>query len=391
MVCFAFSANGQFARLKELFNIKPTILEQINKYDIVDRNFVDTIPIEFTRNTIYLTVFIGDNAHRFILDTGSDGVGLHSNTIAGHCKIIGKTNVSDVNNSKAKLDVVNIPSLHLDGLELSDCPAIVLSEQPYLRLGIEGCIGNNILKNKLLKIDVRHKRMILTDDVHYFDADSGYVFPFKTYLGYCPYFTVYPTDGLEETAYFDTGNTSFYAMTNRTYRFMKEKGFKIDVIDSGYGKTTLGALGNEDNNLSLRLKLKDFMLGNLSIKNVETELYQDVNSSMGADLLNYGTLILDYISNHITFIPYTEPVVVEADRHPFSLITENGVVKIGRVWQNSILYRLGLRSGFVVKKVNGMSAASASFILSLIRSANGPTIIECTDFSGRPFKFSVDK
>ena len=388
---FSVSSYGQFEKIEELFNIKPTVLDKINKYDIVDKNFVDTIPIEFTQNTIYLTVYINDNPHRFILDTGSDGCGLHSNSIAGRYKVIGQTNVADVNNTKGKLDVVSIPSIFLDGLEMRDCPAIVLSEQPYSHLGIEGCIGNNILKNKMCKIDVRHKRMILTDDIHYFDADIGYSIPFKTYLGYCPYFTIYPADGLEETAYFDTGNTSFYAMTNRTYRFMRDKGFKIDIIDSGYGKTTLGALGNENDNLSLRLRLKDFKLGELSIKNVETELFQDANSSIGSDLLNYGTLIMDYINHRLVFTPYSEPVVVETDHYPFSLVTENGVVKIGRVWQNSSLYKQGLRSGFIVKKVNGLSAESASFIISLIRSAKGPTTIECRNLNGLPFQFTIDK
>lgn len=370
---------------------QPSVLSKINRYDVYDRHFTDTIPIEFNQNKIFVTVYIKHQPHRFILDTGSDGCGLHSNYLASMCDSIGTTKVTDVNNTKGHLKVVCLPYFTMGKVQFLDCPAIVLNEKPFSYVGIEGCIGNNILKKKVLKIDVRNKIMILSDNRHFADNEKGYVIPFKTVAGYCPYFTIYPTKGLVETAYLDTGNSAFYNMTYRTYNIMKNYGINAKVVDSGYGKSSVGVLGSEKDTLSMRLALDDFQIYDAHFKGVETELFQDANSSIGADLLNYGVLVLDYPNKRLIFEPYSEPLVVENEHSPFSLVTEDGVIKIGRVWEGSDLYRLGLRSGFVVKKVNGMSAENIQLIMSIMHHAKGKVTFECINFKGHPMVFDIIK
>lgn len=371
---------------------QPSMLDKINKFNIVNRHFVDTIPIEFDHNKIFIPVVIKGQTHRFIFDTGTDGCGIYNKRLASSYPVIGTTKVTDVNNTKGVLDVINITYFTVGKIQFLDCPAIVLNDQPYTDAGIEGCIGNNILKKKIIKIDVRNKMMIVTDDSRYFDNEQGgAVLPLKRLSGYCPYFTIYPTENLEETAYLDTGNSSFYNMSFRIYDYAKQRNMNVKVVDSGFGKTSMGVLGNERDTTSLRLALDSFKLGDLPIGGVETELYQDANSSMGADLLNYGTLRLDYIHKTITYTPYIYPVNVESDRSPFSIINEGGALKIGRVWENSSLYRLGLRSGFTIKKVNGIPAENIQLIMSILHHAKGPITFVCEDMKQHPMEFVINQ
>ena len=87
---------------------QPSMLDKINKFNIVNRHFVDTIPIEFDHNKIFIPVVIKGQTHRFIFDTGTDGCGIYNKRLASSYPVIGTTKVTDVNNTKGVLDVINI-------------------------------------------------------------------------------------------------------------------------------------------------------------------------------------------------------------------------------------------------------------------------------------------
>lgn len=72
----------------------------LHNFQLVNKNFVDTIPIEFIHNKIFMPVKLNNRIYHFILDTGASCCALHNHSIALQSDTIGKMGIVDVNNNE---------------------------------------------------------------------------------------------------------------------------------------------------------------------------------------------------------------------------------------------------------------------------------------------------
>ena len=370
-----------------------SLFNKINKYNISNKNFADTIPIEFIQNRIYVPVTIHNRVYRFVLDTGSFSCALHDEDLASEYNCIGRLNVKDINNTDKKGLVVKVSSLMIDKLEFKDCPMISLKTQLSPCTDINGIIGVNILKDKILKIDIHNRVIILTDRKNFFKDENGRTLPFKIYNDYIPHFSIIPTNNCKDEVIFDTGNMAFYSMSYKYYKKLMREKIQLPIVDKGFGKFNRGVWGTGNDTTNLKFQLDDFAFDDLAISNVKTILCPSINSSIGADILNYGSMILDYIHKNLIFIPYQNKNAVASkyDYPSFKLIPENRKVKIGAIWEKSEAYHSGLRNGFIVRSVNGIYIQDICGFINQWPSLKGDITMECLDLKNNPIVFHFVK
>jgi hypothetical protein len=99
----------------------------------------------------------------------------------------------------------------------------------------------------------------------------------------------------------------------------------------------------------------DLKLGNITINRCHITTTQAV-SRIGRELLNYGTMTIDYPGSRYYFESY--PSKRKFIRNPdfgFRPIIEEGKVTAGVVWEKTLAQELGLTSGCEIVSINGKS------------------------------------
>ena len=102
---------------------------------IGETNFVDTIPIVFAGNQVYIPVYINGERHLFNLDTGSSQGVAYIGTNTGYSAPLGNINSRDANGLTDTIPIVEYPELRLgtpSGLSLRGYKASLLPRHGHL-------------------------------------------------------------------------------------------------------------------------------------------------------------------------------------------------------------------------------------------------------------------
>lgn len=75
-------------------------------------------------------------------------------------------------------------------------------------------------------------------------------------------------------------------------------------------------------------------------------------SRIGRDLLNYGTLTIDYINRKYYFDAYSKRLKPARTNFGFTILTEPGKVTAGVVWENTPAQKNGMTSGVEIISIN---------------------------------------
>jgi hypothetical protein len=349
LILFFYSINISFAQ--EIMSLVKTSVEQ--------KNFVDTIQFEFIKNKIIIPVTIGNEEKKYFFDTGAPLTISKNLQTSMNYHLLTKRIMVDANGTRDSVEIVEVKEFEWGKIKFRNSASVVANLDTVLFqcFGVEGCIGPNILNGMIIKIDVKNKHLIVTDKKTFFKSDKGYTVALKNKdKQNSPVLSISPFKKTKEEIFFDTGDDSFYNLSNRNFLFFNERvDLTKNILHKGVGSRAVGMFGNEKDSLNHLLKSNDFKIGKLSFSNVYIGETFNSNSRLGADILNYGVVILDFIRQKFTFIPYDKvdsAISLPTPFHDFYLILENGKLKIGLIWENSESYKIGLRKGFIIKQIN---------------------------------------
>lgn len=330
---------------------------QLHSAPPAEENFADTIPIEVYNNLVILPVSIDGKGYRFILDTGCSVSMLRSDLLTEETTIIKRDTVSDANHNKNEVAFVELCKLSIGKLHFPCFQVIPLSfaGTPWECAQIDGCLGGDILQNLIVKIDVRRKRVILTDRKKWFRKEKGASGAMQI-RNNCPYLTLRIGSVKVEDVMFDSGSTTFYSLCDGIFNQLKA--FKPhwwmgEVIDTAKGATSFGFFGfAKEDSISL-VKLPQWKLCGVPFKNVYTKTNQNTHCSLGARLLGYGQVVLDYPGKRFIFLPYdnARTISVQAERF-INFGPVNGQILVTLIFEKSEYYRQGLRQGDRVIEIN---------------------------------------
>lgn len=331
---------------------------QMHRYDtsftVSQHHFVDTIPLELDDDQLYVPIRIGEKTYRFNLDTGSSQGMLYYGTRVPVVKELGHVVSYDANGVADTTLVVQLPEMQLGRLTIAGYVAAVKSRKVY-RNNFDGIIGFDLFNKGIAgKIDPKRKCLILTDIKGYFDNEPGHTLKYKL-VRFVPYVLVSPFMRHTDLALFDTGARQLYQM-NREHFFdhrYKSKQVNAQVEGEACGNFAIGTNSTEKQDIVYFLNLDRLKWDDFSFARVRAITTQG-DSRIGAQLFNYGSVVVNPWKKQLTFSPNNGADSVSVSNRQFGVafIDKDDQAAIGLIWHKSDAYKNGMRQGDIVLKIN---------------------------------------
>lgn len=285
-----------------------SVVAQIKRYDtdflLSRKHFVITLPIEVERNQLFLSVTIGGRQYRFKLDTGASQGVIYDDVDMPDLKELGHIKSEDAIGTSRQVTTVELPPMSIDSLTISHFK-VQRMHRRVVRRGEDGIIGFALFHYGLAaRIDTRVGQMTLTDRRNYFKKAEGEVLRYRL-KWHVPYVKVSPFEGVDDEVLFDTGSPLLYAPNGERLEQMLAAVPDAEEQIEGvtYGRRVMGHFGDEQDHQITLLKLEHLKWGRFDFQNVLCATVQG-DSHMGAQLLQYGAMVINPFRRLLIFQPY---------------------------------------------------------------------------------------
>ena len=330
------------------------ITTQINSQESIHFD-TGEIPFEMVKNAIVISVQIEGETFRFVLDTG--GGLMISKPLQrkfGFQSVEG-LRVSDVSKNERIFDRVLIPKIRIGNAEFENAKAIVAfggESYPDSCFNTDGMIGRDFFTGKILHMDYKRSVVRLADDETLFELKEEYKAPLRISDRGLPDVQVV-IDGKKEFVEFDSGSGDFFSFKSKKAKRLRKKKDKEKlrfkgVFSFGVSKKSYDPI------YRYKVKLNRFVLGKTMFKDFYSDFSKATAPRIGASILYYGAVTVDYKNLGFYFQPYKtiKPIpAFETFGFDVAYINEQYVIKW--VLEGSKAEKKGLRYGMPVLKING--------------------------------------
>lgn len=329
--------------------------------EISNKNFNDTLPFEFVKNKIIIPVFLNGKIRRFILDTAAPM--LITKELQEECRfeLLHKDVIADISQRLDSTYYVQILPIKLGNIEIKKAVGMIADLNAGLLacFKIEGIIGSNLLKDMILHIDYGRKEIILTDQITKLNLLPENAIDMQIDARQStPIIEINPFPKAKEQVFIDTGDDGFYSMSLRSFQFFMEKTkLKNYLITNAKGASTAGLHGLEQDTIKHLLRFDSLKISNLYFSNVNVVTQANPNSRIGAEILRYGKLTIDYLHKKCYFQPFEHTDFIRFQPEGsanlgFSLKNEGSFLKVGAVFESSDAFQKGVKAGFIIEKID---------------------------------------
>jgi len=336
------------------------------------KNYFEEIVFEFQKNKIIIPVTIEGKTYRFLLDTGAPNIISSELYKAIQPKQIETISTRDANGKKQNLDIVSLNSIHIGAVEFINTAALVydLNGSDIFRcFGIDGFIGSNLLRHSIIQIDSEKKLLTLTDSRKKLGLKKKDASKMKLVGSQSsPYvwITVKGKEKGNEHVLIDTGMGGLYDLSKNNYSIFKGKNI-FNEIGQSDGASSVSLFGEVPINNQLRVHLPKLVVNNFEIQNCITHTTKDNNSRIGAEILDYGIMTIDFKNKRFYFNPKSDTVDVIEPAPGFTTTLKDNRVVIGYVWDEEL--RQKLKYGDIVLAINGEQINEASLCSYIIKKS----------------------
>nr|WP_315207336.1 retropepsin-like aspartic protease [uncultured Flavobacterium sp.] len=139
----------------------------LNQGNAKNPNYYSEIPFEYVNGKIIIPVQINNKTYKFLLDTGAPNCISKNLTINLNPKILNEIKVSDADDNKSVLNVVELPDLIIGNIAFENSLALSYNEEKNLVFdcfNIDGFIGSNLLRNSIIQINIKKKTLTITNE-----------------------------------------------------------------------------------------------------------------------------------------------------------------------------------------------------------------------------------
>lgn len=358
MTRYRFAVSLFVLSLLTLGKVMPVQAQYFSKSKIVEKNFCDTIPIEFRRGRIFIPVEIEGRTHQFIFDTGCSVGLMFTNRAVTLKKKFGFTLSSDAANHVHLSGVKRIPEMRIGNITVKNYRVLLTPSQSMVNTEydcqqIVGCIGSDLIsKRRAVKIDTERGIMVITDRKGVFDREEGFRIPFKEDMR-VPYLQVATRADKTRWCMFDTGFPGFLDVRRKDIT-------EADTIDTAMGSITAGIYGKTDDERLMLLRLDSLRIGDCVFRQVTTNLQAANNYVLGSSVLKFGSMVIDYNTHQMVFRPYhyDNGVTVANTFSEFVMMPrDDDNLYVTLVWSKSRAYTLGVRFGDRLTHIDGIDVS----------------------------------
>lgn len=305
-----------------------------------EKGYLTTIPYEEIKEKIIIDGVINGKTYKFMLDTGAPMVVFKKLSEDLNLLKINDMVIEDQSNKKDTMDVAILPKIKIGDITFNNIPTLI-SDSPLIEcFGIDGIIGSNVLRNSTVQVSSKSKTITITDAPKRLNLKSK---PSKMVLSAQsnPYIWIeHKNNGIggRELLLFDTGMDGFYDISMPIYKEHSEKLTHLNLISKSSGTYSIGIHGNAETAENYKFLLPEMTINNVAFKNVTTETTYDGNSRVGARLLKYGIVTVDYKNKKFYFEPFEEKKSFDLSKKewPFNATIIDGKLAIGILWDSSL-------------------------------------------------------
>lgn len=325
-------------------------------FTLSEHNFVDTIPIIYQDNQVYLEVKINGKKHLFNLDTGSSQGVLYAGEAIPYIKTLGSIKAWDANGQTDTIPMVTFPTLVIGHLCIEGYKGTLAKRQTG-RYAYDGIIGFDLFNKGLLaKIDTQQGYLILTDRKDFFKNETGFELKYRLQR-WVPYLLINTFDKHEELTLFDTGADAFFAFNKANFDKARHQSAHVAemVEETTHGQQAIGSFGTEKSDLLFYIKLDRLLWGKYAFRNVHTFTSQG-DSRIGGEILRYGAIVIDPKRKRMKLQPYLPGNFTEVNNKMVDItyVPIDNRATVGTIRHRSRQYRQGFRQGDVILRINDM-------------------------------------
>lgn len=322
------------------------------------------IPYRLLGGKMIVEMFVNGTSRNFIFDTGGQ-----TSLSPELCEEMGLTpfqsiQVKDANSKDVTYPLVLLESLATPdrGINFAKVPVLEIGHFSFDCFGIVGLIGSDLFVNMIVEIDGKNKLITITTAEKQAKASLRKSQSFAE-PGVMPLIGLKVGAGNRIKVLFDTGSGGFLGLKTDDYEKLLSAGVLGDVVD-GYGEGGLGVGGIAAQSVVHRVGLPEVSLGKTRFTNIATVTSKAPYTLLGAKLLEYGKVTIDY-SRQLFYFEANEEVNSLFREYPdFDIRVKDGDLIVSVVWEKM---KDVLEVGDKVLKINGKRARKYDFCESITK------------------------
>ncbi len=369
--------------------------QNLNIGQTKSKNYYSEIDFEWVSNKIIVPVEIQGKTYRFMLDTGAPNMISKEIYNLIKPKVLDSIPIKDSNNIKRKMSIVSVKNIVFGDVSFENVATLIYDFKKNSVINcfqLDGIIGSNMLRNSIIQINLETKKVILTDNKKRLDLKRHNSQKMEL-LGIQsnPYVWVKLkgiTTGKEQVL-IDTGASSLYHLSKENFE-MFEKGNVLKSISEAEGFSSVGIFGKPKIKKHNRVWLSKLKINKLKIENYLVQTSNDDNSKIGAKLLYYGIITLDYKNKRFYFKPKNRKIDLKTEHYGFSKGVEGNKLIIGFVWDKDLKNKL--HYGDEILEINGKKVDLCNYTLNKEILNNGTSLkMKIKSTKGQVFEIIVSK
>lgn len=304
-----------------------------NKGGTAAKNYYQEIPYEDINGKMIISVIVKGKPYRFLFDTGAPVLISKEFMETAGAVAVHNGNITDVNEVSNAVSVLSVPSLTLGNIEFKDMLAPNYLPDLYKCWNVVGSIGSNLLRNSIVQIDSKKHLIILTDEPDKLQLGGKESIPLiLDTIQADPKIRIKLANSSDILLGFDTGDSGFLRIPEYYMaRLKKARVFK--QLSKGYGAGQVGGEGIEKNNEKYLLNFPVFNVGNAKFQNVQVATSKNAIPGIGAKLLDYGIVTLDFIHSKFYFDANTTSLDLNEKQWPFQPGLSGNQLMVGVLWE----------------------------------------------------------
>jgi hypothetical protein len=326
-------------------------------------NDTGNMSFELIKEKIIIPVQIGSNTYKFLLDTG--GIFEISEKLQNEFNFnqLESTTIVDINRKEIEMQTVKVPEISLGNWKFKDRKAIVSnlhSKYPYSCFELDGMIGRDFFNQVLLHFDYANNTFRLTENFNAIALDKSSRTKMKFSRRGLPDIKV-KINSKKEYIEFDSGSGDFYSPKTSDVERKLVNACENEILKF-QGEFSFGVtMDNIEPTNRYIQKVENFQLANVNFINFYSQFSKVSAARIGAAILKYGKVTLDYKNRWFYYMPYSKSQMITSfETFGFDVAIENGYYKVKYILKNSKADELGLHSGNRILMIDDISTQNIS-------------------------------
>jgi|GEM_PF-1502545 len=334
----------------------------VNQGNVSPSSYRETLPFDHIREKVIVPVMINGKERRFIFDTGA--ITVISNSLYEEMQYLalGNEPFYDIHKNRDTSLVVQVRKMKLGQVSFNNIPALVydLKALPWGCFEIDGIIGSNMLRESSVQINLQDSTLTIADHICKMDLGNARKNKMRLNKQNSPFIKLLFDQGHSDYFLFDSGSDGFVNMNRDLFLQMKDE-VPVQMQRKGNGSNAMGIIGNGRRDDVYRVVLDSFGIASHSVLDPLIEV-TSTRSKVGSQLFHFGKVTLDYVNQNFFFEAYQLPLVYDREESPgygFIPVVDKNTLRVGLVWENSLVDSLGLKPNQRIIRINEYNFADS--------------------------------